>query len=167
MNITRSDGEAVDNRVTDTHDVASIYRSTGPRLMRFATALVGSNDAEDVVSRAVEKTLRSRGFERADNPQAYLHRAVYTAALSWRKRKALSKRLVPRMDRPADDIATPQPEVRRAVDQLSVQQRACVVLTYWGDLERSSVAEYLGITEGSVAQHLARARAHLKESLHE
>ena len=133
--------------------------------MRFATALVGRNDAEDVVSRAVEKTLRAKGFERADDPEVYLHRAVYSVAVSHWKRQALRRGFFPRLDRPADDLTTPQPEIRTAVDRLSVQQRAVVVLTYWADLDRAAVASHLGISEGSVAQHLHRAKARLKEAL--
>ena len=56
-------------------------------------------------------------------------------------------------------------DVLAAVDRLSVQQRASVVLTYWEDLSPSEVAFRLGITEGSVKRHLARARSRLKELL--
>jgi RNA polymerase sigma-70 factor (ECF subfamily) len=48
-----------------------------------------------------------------------------------------------------------------------VQQRASVVLTYWEDLSPADVAIRLGISEGSVKRHLARARARLKELLDE
>ena len=58
-------------------------------------------------------------------------------------------------------------DVLAAVDKLSVQQRASVVLTYWEDLGPSDVASRLGISEGSVKRHLARARARLKELLDE
>jgi RNA polymerase sigma-70 factor (ECF subfamily) len=55
--------------------------------------------------------------------------------------------------------------VRDAVVALSVRQRAVIVLTYWADLDPRTVAERLGISEGSVRRHLARARAHLREAL--
>ena len=54
-----------------------------------------------------------------------------------------------------------------AVDKLSVQQRASVVLTYWEDLTPNEVALRLGVSEGSVKRHLARARSKLKELLDE
>ena len=60
---------------------------------------------------------------------------------------------------------TPQPEVLQAVQRLSLRQRAVVFLTYWEDLGPASVAELLGISEGAVRRHLARARARLKEVL--
>ena len=52
-----------------------------------------------------------------------------------------------------------------AVDRLSVQQRAVILLTYWMDLDPKSTAERLGISEGAVRRHLARARARLREVL--
>ena len=54
-----------------------------------------------------------------------------------------------------------------AVNKLSVQQRASVVLTYWEDLAPAEVATRLHVSEGSVKRHLARARARLKELLDE
>jgi RNA polymerase sigma factor (sigma-70 family) len=65
---------------------------------------------------------------------------------------------------PVSDYA-PSYEVLDAVRRLSVRQRAVVVLTYWQDLEPASVARLLGISEGAVRRHLARARAHLREYL--
>lgn len=65
---------------------------------------------------------------------------------------------------------TPSPidiDVLRAVDKLSMQQRASVFLTYWEDLKPGDVAGRLGISEGSVKRHLARARARLKELLND
>jgi RNA polymerase sigma-70 factor (ECF subfamily) len=58
-------------------------------------------------------------------------------------------------------------DVLAAVNKLSVQQRASVVLTYWEDLTPAEVGSRLGISEGSVKRHLARARARLKELLDE
>jgi RNA polymerase sigma factor (sigma-70 family) len=46
-----------------------------------------------------------------------------------------------------------------------VKQRAVIVLTYWEDLGPSAIAALMGISEGAVKRHLARARSHLKEEL--
>jgi RNA polymerase sigma factor (sigma-70 family) len=48
---------------------------------------------------------------------------------------------------------------------LGVRQRAVIVLTYWADLEPAAIADWLGVSEGSVRSHLARARANLREVL--
>jgi RNA polymerase sigma factor (sigma-70 family) len=58
-----------------------------------------------------------------------------------------------------------EPEVRRSLDRLSVQQRAVTYLTYWHDLSPSSVAALLSISEGTVKRQLARARSTLREVL--
>jgi RNA polymerase sigma-70 factor (ECF subfamily) len=56
-------------------------------------------------------------------------------------------------------------DVLRAIDRLSIQQRAAVVLTYWNDLPLEEVAERMGISTGAVKSHLARARKRLQEWL--
>ncbi len=48
---------------------------------------------------------------------------------------------------------------------LSPQQRAVVFLTYWEDLEARSVADLLGVSEGTVRKQLGRARIRLREVL--
>ena len=71
-----------------------------------------------------------------------------------------------RMDRgSAVELPEFQPEVRAAVDSLSVQQRAVILLTYWADLDTGMVAETLGISDGAVRRQLARGRARLREAL--
>jgi RNA polymerase sigma factor (sigma-70 family) len=49
---------------------------------------------------------------------------------------------------------------------LSLRQRAVVVLAYWADLTPDDIADRLGISEGAVRRHLARARARLRAVLH-
>ncbi len=102
------------------------------------------------------------------NHRAYLYRTVLNQARS-HHRSTLSRRL--REIRTAPPEATLPAEidvdVLAAVDKLSVQQRASVVLTYWEDLTPAEVASRLGISAGSVKRHLARARARLKELLDE
>jgi DNA-directed RNA polymerase specialized sigma24 family protein len=41
------------------------------------------------------------------------------------------------------------------------------MLTYWMDLPSEEVASLIGVTDGSVRRHLARARARLRKVLHE
>ena len=60
-----------------------------------------------------------------------------------------------------------RPEVLAAVRRLSLRQRAVVVLTYWEQMTASETARQLGISEGSVHRHLARARSKLRGVLHE
>jgi RNA polymerase sigma-70 factor (ECF subfamily) len=60
-----------------------------------------------------------------------------------------------------------RPEVLAAVRRLSVRQRAVIVLAYWEQLTVPEIAAHLGISEGSVRRHLARARSKLRRWLHD
>ena len=52
------------------------------------------------------------------------------------------------------ELPAVEPEVLEAVGRLSMRQRAVVVLRYWGDHTPQTIAEMLGISEGSVRRHL-------------
>jgi DNA-directed RNA polymerase specialized sigma24 family protein len=69
-------------------DPERFYRAHAPELMRFATALVGPQDAADVVGDAMAKTLAARQWSSLDNPRAYVYRALYREAMSWRRAAA-------------------------------------------------------------------------------
>lgn len=143
------------------------YRRHASALVRFATVLVGPDDAQDVVSSAVLRVL-DKGTE-IDNPKAYLYQAVANQARNHQRGEARRRRLEhanARLD-PTTSDPEPYPEVRAAVERLSVRQRAVVYLTYWEDMPETRVAEHLGIGSGSVRRHLARARRHLRRVLHE
>lgn len=152
--------------VAETQD-ADTYRELAPELVRFATGLVGRSDAADVVSSAVLKSLSAPAWPRVANRRAYLYRAVMNEARTWSRRNSQ------RQDRELRSAGSStwelpglRPEVAAAVRDLSVRQRAVIVLTYWADLDPPTVATHLGISEGSVRRHLARARTRLREVLH-
>lgn len=148
---------------------AELYERVAPELIRFATALVGRVDAPDVVSGAVVKVLATPGWAIVANRRAYLYRAVFNEAQTWMRRAGQRRVLEARAVRAATvdrwELPGVRPDVRAAVVALSVRQRAVIVLTYWADLDPRAVAERLGISEGSVRRHLARARARLREVL--
>lgn len=152
----------------EVRSAAGLYEQHRRELMRFATmtTLVGPSDASDVVSDAMESLLKSGALREAENPVALMHRAVLAKARSWQRsgfrRRARERRF-------GQELTVTHPELRpdvvKAVVALSRQQKACVYLTYWHDLTPSDVAEWLGISQGSVKRHLARARANLREVL--
>jgi RNA polymerase sigma factor (sigma-70 family) len=145
---------------------AEIYRKHADDLVRFATGLVGPNDASDIVSEAFLSCLNSAGWPTVIDKRSYLYRSVYNRAAEFhrssRRRRSRETRAAPpeRLDGP--DL---RPEVLAAVFMLSVRQRAAIVLTYWEDLTPSSIAALMDISEGSVKRHLTRGRARLKEAL--
>lgn len=144
------------------------YVSLAPELIRFATGLVGPADAADVLSTAMVKALAAPAWASVQNRRAYLYRSVYNAAQTHLRRRYLRRDRESRTGLAAQwEMPDVHPEVRAAVVDLSLRQRAVIVLTYWADLTPASIAEQLGISEGSVRRHLARARARLKEALHD
>ena len=143
-----------------------VYRKYADDLVRFATGVVGPFDAPDVVTDACLHAFGGKAWPTVTNHRAYLYRSVLNQARS-HHRSTLRRRV--REMRAALPERTSLNEadldVLAAVDKLSVQQRASVVLTYWEDLAPGQVAARLGISEGSVKRHLARARSRLKELL--
>jgi RNA polymerase sigma factor (sigma-70 family) len=147
---------------------AEVYGKYAVEITRFATGLVGPSDAADVVSAAVLGCLSSGRWPAVDDPRAYLYRSVLNQA---RMTHRGSLRRAARELRTAgpEELVVPEklPEVLAAVARLSLRQRAVIMLTYWDDLDPGAIAAVLGISEGSVRRHLARARARLRELLHD
>jgi RNA polymerase sigma factor (sigma-70 family) len=150
----------------DDVDDAVLYEQLAPELVRFAAALVGRVDAPDVLSQAVVKALATPAWPTVANRRAYLYRAVVNEATTWRSRAERRPVLEARAAGTGVwELPTLRPDVAVAVAALSVRQKAVVVLTYWADLDVATVADRLGISEGAVRSHLARARARLREAL--
>ncbi len=145
-----------------------IYARHADELTRFATVMVGPDDAPDVVTTAVLRAFESRQWPSVANPRAYLYRAVMNTARNWRRSAARRRRREQLIAGPV--LVTdpePRPDVRAAIESLSPQQRAVVYLTYWDDLAPEEVAARLGISIGSVRKHLGRARTQLRRRINE
>lgn len=149
-------------QVTD----AELYEKYSGELVKFATGLVGPDDAADVVAETFVRVLTSRSWPDVDKQRAYLYRAVLNE-VRMRHRSTLRRRA--RELRAAAPEATFDPEVRpevlEAMSVLSTRQRAVVILTYWEDLTPREVAARIGVSEGAVRRHLARGRSKLREVL--
>jgi RNA polymerase sigma factor (sigma-70 family) len=134
-------------------------------LLRYATLLVGPNDAADVVSITFANVER-RAHREVEHERAYLFRAVTNTALDqWRSRQRRQVRDLHAVLPAVSPQHESQLDIRRAVAALSVQQRSVVYFTYWEDLDATQIATLLGISPDSVRRHLARARVHLRKAL--
>ena len=144
-----------------------IYRKYAEELIRFAAAVVGPDDAADAMSAGFLRALHSPHWAEVTHHRAYLYRTVLNEARMLLRRDATRRRYEVRAsvrDR-VDEFPTPRPEVLRALRALSLRQRAVVYLTYWEDLDPAEVGRLLGISDGAVRRHLARARKSLRKEL--
>lgn len=154
----------IDDPMTTEVDV--LWRTHADELLRFATVLVGPHDAPDIVTDSFLRSSAALVSGHVDNPRAYLFRAVSNRTHDLRRS---------RERRWARDLAAIGPastaahdtfiDVRRAVADLSVQQRAVVYFAYWEDLTERDIADVLQISPGTVRRHLTRARHHLRKAL--
>lgn len=146
------------------------YRLHADELIRYATTLVGPDRAHDVVTDAFLKVF-DHGTDDVEHLRAYLFRAVYRRAVDVNRSRDRRRRREERDGRERLHLAPGPPSVsaavdaRDALDVLTDQQRAVVFLTYWRDRTASDVADLLGVSEGTVKQHLARARKKMREVL--
>jgi RNA polymerase sigma-70 factor (ECF subfamily) len=148
--------------------VEEAYRKWGDELVGYATALVGPADAPDLVSEAFAAVLvRGDAFwSTVATPRAYLFRSITNAArMSARSRLRRRARELRWSAHPVAGELLFDPAVRRALDRLSVQQRAVIYLAYWHDLAPEAIGGLLDISDGAVRRHLARARSRLRKVL--
>jgi len=150
----------------DVRSDSDVYAAHASELVQFASSLVGPADAPDVVADAFIRLVRSPVWAHAEDRRALWFRGVVFGARSFHR--SASRRRLREARSAAMPVASPlEPgpadgEIVDALEALSPQQRAAMFLTYWHDLDVSSVAELLGISAGAVKKHLARARCKLK-----
>lgn len=143
-----------------------LWREHAPELLRFATVLVGPSDAHDLVVEAVLKASDSLALGDVRNRRAYLFRAVSNRAHDLRRsRERRWVRDLAAIGPPAGAPPDSFVDVRRAVAELSLSQRAVVYFVYWEDLTERDTAALLQVSPGTVRRHLFRARNQLRKAL--
>jgi RNA polymerase sigma factor (sigma-70 family) len=145
-----------------------IYHAHADRLMRLATAVAGPDDAYDLVIEAVHKAVTSAAWPGVANPEAYLVRSVVNTAANERRattRRQAREERASRLATPSTIDPTNAMDVRRALGDLTAQQRAIVYLAYWEDLPIPAVALWLDVSEGTVRKQLGRAKDRLRSVL--
>lgn len=142
------------------------YRRHAAQLIRYATVLVGPDDAHDVVTDAMVHVFASNAdVSRIDNVEAYLFRAVHHHAVDHHRAKSRRRRREVAYERQRIQPTaewTPS-DARASLEPLTMQQRTIVFLTYWADQSPAAIGDVLGVSEGTVRKQLARARARLRE----
>ena len=152
--------------------IVDLFHRRGPALIGLARTLVDSREeAEEVVQEAFVRLVAS--FVRIDQSgraDRYLTVTVLNLARSRlrRRRTVREKDHLLRSDdaylddwRLDDDVR----RVRLAIQSLPRRQQQCVVLRFYSGRSEREIAEALGMSTGSVKQHLSRARLALATNL--
>ncbi|HEV7656102.1 MAG TPA: SigE family RNA polymerase sigma factor [Mycobacteriales bacterium] len=153
---------------------AEFTRARWGRLVRLAYSLtLDVGRAEDLVQESLAKLWGKWPQVRDGAPEAYVRQTIVNGAISASRRRWKGEE--PYWDLPELPVPRGSPEaeavdqrdwLRRGLADLSVLQRAVVVLRYAEDLSEKQVAEILGISAGSVKTHAFRGLARLRTSGH-
>jgi RNA polymerase sigma factor (sigma-70 family) len=144
------------------------YRAELPRLVVLARALCGAAVAEDVAQEAMLAAYRRwRHVSDLEHPEAWVRRTCGNLAVSQYRRKLVELRASTRLaSRPQPPALEPADDAFwAAVRRLPKRQAQAAALRYLYGLDVAEIARTLEITEGSVSQHLSRARARLVQEL--
>jgi RNA polymerase sigma factor (sigma-70 family) len=138
-------------------------------LVRYATVLVGPDDALDLVADVFTRILAggTERWSKVRQPDHYLIRATTNEARAHARSGARRRQREGTMfsrAAPASELLRDR-DVAAAIGRLSVRQRAVLYLLYWEDMTEAGVAGVLGIAEGSVRRHAQRGRNAMKMAL--
>lgn len=158
-------GGCVDSVEAQVERVAfgDFYRLELDAQVRRAVLLLGSNDvANDVVHDAFVAVYRR--WDTLEDPGPYLHTAVLNGCRGVHRRLSRQRRLLPRLvDRTSPGSV--DDHLDDLLAQLPFNQRAAVVLRYYGGLTTDEIARELGCAPGSVGPWINRALAKLRKAL--
>jgi RNA polymerase sigma-70 factor (ECF subfamily) len=145
--------------VVASSEVEGVYRQDGARLWRALYAYAGNQEvASDAVAEAFAQALR-RGSAVRD-VRAWVWRSAFRLAAGDLKRQSgLSHGPMPES---AVHDPHPDEQLLAALQELTPQQRAVIVLHYYADCPVREIARRTGINSLAVRAHLSRGRKHLR-----
>ncbi len=141
-----------------------------PALRRYAIALLRDRDAaDDLVQDALERAVRRRADLRGEGKVlSWLFAILLNLVRDRHRHLTRSAHLVPieaAADQglpPAQDGSLALTEVHAAMGRLPLDQRAVLLLVALEGRSLAEAARALGVTEGTAASRLGRARAALR-----
>jgi RNA polymerase sigma-70 factor (ECF subfamily) len=145
------------------------YRAELARLVALARGLCAPHLAEDVAQEAMLVAYRKWGAVSAmERPDLWVRRVCANLAVSAFRRKVVELRALARLAgrRESEPLSDDTEQVWTACRSLPKRQAQATALRFVYDLPVADIASVLGCSEGTVKQHLSRARASLRESLH-
>ena len=158
-----------------------LVRRYQDRLYTSVVHVIGCHDeAEDVVQDAfVQAYLKLPHFRLESSFFTWLYRIAFNGAASRRRRRrplsaagrseaeAMAPELPDPGDAPGERLLREEraEQVRRALETLSEEHRAIIVLREVEGCDYQAIAEILGISVGTVRSRLHRARSQMRDEL--
>ncbi|HZJ47719.1 MAG TPA: RNA polymerase sigma factor [Acidimicrobiia bacterium] len=143
---------------------SDIYMSVRKDLMRYATALVGTDTADDVVSLVVIRALaRPGGLTGLRDAKQYLMKSVLNEARSRHRRH--TRQPVVHTDVSTTPASSNGDHVVDVIASLPARQRAAAYLVFYEEYTPSEAAAVMGCRPGTVRRYLHLARTKLREAL--
>jgi RNA polymerase sigma factor (sigma-70 family) len=146
------------------------YAGELPRLVALARSLCSSAVAEDVAQEAMLVAYRRwREVGKLARPEQWVRRTCANLAVSQFRRGVVElrvrTRLAARRPPPPPDLDESAEEFWAAVRALPHRQAQAAALRFVYDLPIAEIARTLDVSEGTVKQHLSRARHSLALTL--
>jgi RNA polymerase sigma factor (sigma-70 family) len=149
-------------------EIEALYRQHGAALLLFASAISGDRGrAQDAIHQVFLKAIENGNVSEAINKKAYLFACVRNAVLNDAKVQDRNRTLdvdSAWFSPPDRDYAGEQ-NLRRALVELSDDQREVIVLHVWGELTFSEIADLLGVSANTAASRYRYALAKLRGSM--
>ena len=143
----------------------AFYRRAWRDAARWAAGLTGDVSAGEEIAQEAFLLIAPR-FNELTNPDAYLRVTVVNLARS--SARSSGRRSI--RERRAVSIAVPpappvEDNLLAALDHLSYEQRAVLVLRYWADWSETAIAEVLGCQTSTIRSHARRALGRLRKEI--
>jgi len=145
------------------------YTAELPRLIALARGLAPAHLAEDVAQEAMLVAYRRwRDVSDLERPDLWVRRTCANLAVSQFRRRLVELRSIARLagrrDTPVE-LSEAGEEFWAAVRALPQRQAQAAALRYVYDMPVAEIAATLGTTDGTIKQHLTRARRSLATTL--
>ncbi len=179
----KDDAELIDQSLNgDSAAFGRLVRKYQDRLYNTIVHIVGCREqAEDVVQDAfVQAFVKLESFKGNSAFYTWLYRIAFNTAVSHRRRKKVEVSVehsreqtgaepIDTADAPGDRLERQERvgQVRRALDALSEQHRAILVLREMDGCCYETISDILDLPIGTVRSRLHRARLQLRDQLHE
>ena len=149
----------------------------GDRVYRLAFRLCGNaHDAEDITQEAFIRVFRSLDRYKPGTFEGWMHRIVTNLFLDMARRRSRIRfetlpedaERVPGRERSPEQVLADEtfdPVLQAALDNLTPEFRAAVVLSDIEDLSYEEVGRILGVKMGTVRSRIHRGRAALRAEL--